>query len=471
MTHKENSKNTENQQEIKWQWAPDKKSFGVKANHDNPIAIEGLGGSIDINGKTCSLQDAQNITPQENRSTDGHPEHQMQYALQETHCLWNWEIKPANGGLEITATLHNTGNIPLTIEHWNVLDLSKSAGGNFQVSKVPDQVRFFRWHSWNMRVELLACEEGVHTSENLCHMFDPISGQTFFSAFFTMDTMRCHHKVSYSKTNGIQEYKATCDFGKYELAPGQKLTSEKIYLAFYTNPYKALEAWADKILAIKKPKFVELPPVGLICQAWTDTYNDREGVYTEVHLENARAARKKLHGFELRYLRPGGCVAPLKGHVPGNWTKPNDHALPKGWKHFSKEVQALGFELGLWVSPFWFCGEADGLLEENHENLLRDADGKPICTPLNWAGDLGDITPLSQLTKYYLDATHPKTLEYIQNIFAYYREIGVRFYMLDFLGVPENSRLRDSTQTPLQAAGNILKAIREVAGDDTHLQT
>lgn len=43
--------------------------------------------------------------------------------------------------------------------------------------------------------------------------------------------------------------------------------------------------------------------------------------------------------------------------------------------------------------------------------------------------------------------------------------------MLDFLGVPGKSCLNDPSQTPLQAAGNILKVIRETAGDDTHLQT
>ena len=90
---------------------------------------------------------------------------------------------------------------------------------------------------------------------------------------------------------------------------------------------------------------------------------------------------------------------------------------------------------------------------------------------LNWAGNRDDTTRLSRLHRYYLDGTHPKTKEFVKDVFSYNREIGIRFYMLDFLAVPENSCLYDGSQTPLEAAGNILKIIRETAGDDTHLQT
>jgi hypothetical protein len=43
--------------------------------------------------------------------------------------------------------------------------------------------------------------------------------------------------------------------------------------------------------------------------------------------------------------------------------------------------------------------------------------------------------------------------------------------MLDFLGVKEKARLYDATKTPIQAARQILAAIRQAAGPETHLQT
>jgi len=110
-------------------------------------------------------------------------------------------------------------------------------------------------------------------------------------------------------------------------------------------------------------------------------------------------------------------------------------------------------------------------MEKNRENLLRDCNGEPITSRMNWAGDLGDSIRLTGMHKYFLDGTHPGTVEFTKEVFSNYRDLGVRFYMLDFLQVPGNACLYDPTKTPLEAASSILKVIRETATDDTHLQT
>jgi hypothetical protein len=462
---------TEDRQEIKWNWTPEYKSFDICADNDDSISLKGVSGSVEINGKMLSLADAQDIAKPKKNSTDGNTASTVEYTLPEVDCRWRWDMIHTDNGLEITATLHNTGSTPLTIGEWNVIHLSKNNGGDFKAGEAPGNVRFLRWKSWDMRVERLSCDEGRHCSENICHMFDPASEQTFLSAFFTMDRMNCCHELNYSPSNGIQEYKATCDFhGIYELQPGQQLASEKLHISFYTNPYKALEDWAGKIYAAKKPVFAELPPVGITCGAWVDAWNETEGGYAEVMLENAHILRDKLKGFDIDIFRVSTFTT-LKHGIPGNWMKASERHFSRGFDVFLKELQKLGFKPGLWVAPFWFCGEADGVLEENQKNLLRNNEGEVICRSLNWAGDFMDLIPLSKLHKYFLDATHPKTLEFIKKVFAHYREIGIRFYMLDFLEVPGNTQRNDSSQTPLQAARNILKTIRETTGDDTHLQT
>ena len=122
----------------------------------------------------------------------------------------------------------------------------------------------------------------------------------------------------------------------------------------------------------------------------------------------------------------------------------------KGFRNFIKELKKFGFKAGVWSAPFWFCSEADGVLEINKENLLRDCDGEPLSNLMDWANNRDDTTRLSRLHQYYLDGTHPKTKEFVKEVFAYNREIGVRFYMLDFLGVPGNSCLYDRSQTPIR---------------------
>jgi len=460
---------TRNQQLIELNWSPNHKGFNIKSRGDSPIALEGLGGTVEINGQTYYLEDAKIISAPVITQDKGQTEGRL--SLGEINCLWIWEVTYNNKEFEVTATIQNTGNEPLTIGRWDVINVSKNRKGIFKAGENPDNVRFFRWRPWDMRVEILNCENGQHSSDNICLLYDPISKQTFMSAFISMNRMHCRHNLHYSHINGIEEYTATCSFGNYELPPGKKLVSEKLRFSFHTNPYDALEGWADLIYSIKKPVFEDLPPVCLSSGAWFDSWNEYEGSYSKVALENARALRNKLKGFDIDIFRVSTFTSLKKG-IPGNWLEASERhfTFTNGFENFLNELQKLGFKPGVWVAPFWFCGEANGVLEENYENLLRDCNGDPMTYPLNW-GHLTDTTYLSRLHKYFLDGTHPKTFKFIKKVFDHYRNIGVRFYMLDFLQVPGNSCLFDPTQTPLQAADNILKLIRKTAGNDTHLQT
>lgn len=463
---------TDNQQAIKWTLNFGDKGFDLKTPDNNSIILEEVDGSVEINGKTFTLNNAKLISSTEELTENG-SEHRVEYLFPEINCRWIWEFASFSDGAEISAILKNVSSKSLTIGNWNVISMSKAHGGRFTFGSHPGNARFFRWKTWDMRVELLDCEDGDHSSDNICLLFDPLIKQSFMSAFITMDRMRCNHNLRYSPNGGIEEYKATCSFGRYELLAGQKLMSEKLHISFQTDPYKALEKWSDKIYHDKKPVFAELPPVGLGGGgAWIDAWNEHEGGYSQVAIENVKALRNKLRGFDADIFRVSTWTS-LKDGIPGNWMKASERhfSYTNGYRNFINELKKYGFKAGVWIAPFWFCSEADGVLENNQENLLRDCKGDPLIQPLNWAGNRDDTTRLSRLHKYYLDGTHPKTKEFVKKVFAYNRDIGVRFYMLDFLGVPGNSCLYDRTKTPLEAAGNILKIIRETAGDDTHLQT
>ncbi len=450
-----------------WGWNQARTGLNINTTVNNPFLLEGLSGAVEVNGSLLHVKDARVLTP----VRKGLPV-RLEYLLPGNDCHWIWEVVTRDNGLEITATLRNIGSTPLTIGKWDVISHSNAAGRQFKAGDKPGEVRFFRWRPWDMRVELLESDGGRHWSDNLCLLYDQESKQSFVSAFLTMDRMQCRHTITYSAAKGIESYKATCSFGEFLLQPGQQLVSEKLRISFQSDPFKALEGWADRIKAIKKPVFASQPPVGLGSGAWIDTWNEQEGGYAEVSLDDAKALRSKLKGFDVDIFRVSTFSA-LKEGIPGNWLNPSERhfAYTNGYANFLKQMLDLGFKPGVWVAPFWFLSEADGALEENRENLLCDKKGVPITEVINWAGDLGDITPLTYLHKYYLDGTHPKTADYIRKVFAKNRELGVRFYMLDFLDVPKNACLHDPTQTPLQAADNILQLIRKTAGSDTHLQT
>lgn len=463
-----------NQNNVIWNWDDGYKSFSLKESDGNLIELSGLGGAVEIDGKTYFLENAKVISKPITKRVGKTAITTIEYLLSGISCSWIWELSYADGRLEVQTTLKNKGTVPLSIGNWDIVNLSKRRNGNFKFGNNPADVRFFRWRPLDMRVETLLSDEGKHASDNLCLLYDRELKQTFLSAFLTMDRMHGRHTIAFSPSDGIEEYKATCSFGKFSLPPKQQFVSEKLQILFHTDPYDALEKWADYIYDIKKPVFPELAHVGLSSGAWRQLYSGDGHLidHSKTGLDNARAFRSRLKGFDADIFRLSTYTT-LKNGIPGNWMEANEDFFygSNGYKNFLKELKLLGFKPGVWVSPFWFFSEADHVLKENEENLLRDCTGAPIHYTMNWTGNVADTSYMSRLNQYFLDGTHPKTVDYVKKVFSYNRDIGVRFYMLDFLQVPTNSCVSDPSQTPLQAARNILKVIRETVGADTHLQT
>lgn len=463
-----------NHKNVIWDWDPGYKSFSLKESDGNLIQLSGLGGAVEIDGKTYFLENAKVVSKPIAKKAGNRTITTVEYLLPGIPCSWIWELEYADGRLEIQTTLQNKGKTPLSIGNWDIINLSKKRNGGFRFGNNPADARFFRWRSLDMRVETLSSDKGMHASDNLCLLYDRELKQTFLSAFLTMDRMHGRHTITYSPSDGIEEYKATCSFGKFSLPPKQQFVSEKLQILFYTDPYDALEKWADYIYDIKKPVFPELAHVGLSSGAWRQLYSGDGHLidHSKTGLDNARAFRNRLKGFDADIFRLSTFTT-LKDGIPGNWMEANEDFFhgSNGYKNFLKELKLLGFNPGVWVSPFWFFSEADHVLKENEGNLLRDCTGAPIHYSMDWTGNVADTSYMSRLNQYFLDGTHPKTVDYVKKVFSYNRDIGVRFYMLDFLQVPTNSCVSDPSQTPLQAARNILKVIRETAGDDTHLQT
>ena len=76
----------------------------------------------------------------------------------------------------------------------------------------------------------------------------------------------------------------------------------------------------------------------------------------------------------------------LKDYIPGNWLKNNDYEFPDGLENFSRQLIEWGFKPGLWASPFWFFGEAEGMYEAHRDHLLCDREGNPSALKPSGAG-------------------------------------------------------------------------------------
>ena len=444
-------------------WAFERRGFSVAAVHGGAMAMQRAGGSVEVDANTLRLADAEGGSS-EGLGGEGSGMAEFRFAVPD--LIWRWEVVPAGAAVELTASLYNAGARPVAIGDWNVLDLRAGDGAGLRVGSDPDRVRFFAWHPWDMRVELLS--SGRHHSDNLCQLFDPGTGEALVCGFVTVDRMVGKHSLV--RDAGVAEYRATCEAGGVELPPGESITSERLRVGIFDDPYDALVDWAEAVHRGYGTTYADDPPVGWCGGAWIDAFSAEEDCWETVALDNADALRRKLRGFEVRYLWTS--QTNFVDGIPGGWLRADERQIPSGLDGFFAKLGERGFVPALWVSPFWFFAEAEGALEENRENLLRDASGAPICERRSWEFDLhSDPDDAPRLHQYFLDGTHPETAAYVRRIFAHYRKLGVRYYMLDFLAVKKGARLHDPTRTPLQAARSILQVIRDAAGRDTHLQT
>ena len=450
---------------VRLTWAFEGRGFSVAAERGGAIAMQRAGGSVEVDGSTLHLADAEVGESAGGSGANG----AVELRFKAPGLVWRWQAVQSGSAVELTASVRNTGARTVVIGDWNVLHMRAGEGASLHVGADAGNVRFFGWRPWDMRVELLSSARS-HESSNLCHLYDPCSRETLVCGFVTVDRMVGKQSLVYDAAGGVEEYRATCEFGRFELKPGDSITSESLRLGIFADPYDALLDWADAVHGNYHPTFAEAPPVGWCGGAWIDAFSAEEDCWETVALDNAEALRRELRGFDVRYLWTS--QTNLKDGLPGNWLRADERQIPSGLDAFFAKQQELGFVPGLWVAPFWFFAEAQGALEESRENLLKDRKGEPICERRSWEFDLhSDPDDRPRLHQYFLDGTHPETAEQVRRIFASYRELGVRYYMLDFLAVKHDARLHDPTQTPLQAARSILQVIRDAAGPDTHLQT
>jgi len=442
----------ENGEKIKFS-LNDSGSFNIRSAD---AVLNNIGGMININGENVSTAQFEVVSVSENR-----------IELKLNDLRWVWNIFVREKDVLIAASLTNLGAEPIEICN---LDLLKINGADI-FSSYLNRLTFFNWQTWSMGVRLIENKNGSYSSSNIMHLHDPKVNKTVVVGFLTLSRMQAQHHINAKENEGITDYTARLSFGKYSLQPGKTFNSELCSVSFHADPYEALELWAEKVKIIYQPELKELPPVGWVGGSWTSATFCGGGLTAEQNIRNnAQAIRERLRGFDVSYIWIS--QVNLKDYIPGNWLNENTDEFPSGLKTFFAELNKIGFNPGLWVSPFWFYGEAEGMLEEHYSHLLRDKSDEPICREETWGWRYDDDDlPWYHMHRYNLDGSHPETIKYIHDLFTYYNELGVRYYMLDFLGIVENSMLYDSSKTAYQAGYSILREIRAAAGIDTHIQT
>jgi hypothetical protein len=326
-------------------------------------------------------------------------------------------------------------------------------------------VKALPWGGNDTRVKRLDSDGGRHTADEILLVHNPAQGGTFLSGFITFDAVRPRHALRRAPGRGVAAYRAYVDFMGNELVPGHTFHAERLRIEMAGDPHRALESWADTVRRLHRPKVPKNVPVGWVGWSWADLLSGREAPAETVILKNVKAVRRRLSGFGVDYVWIS--LVNLKDMLPGNWLEFNRRHFPSGVPRVLRKLRAMGMIPGFWSAPFWVFGEACQAVRDNRDNFLRRRDGSTWSLRLGWP--FTDIRPAAdgRFDVKWLDGSDPRTLAYIRRVTRFYRRLGIRYYLLDFLCEPVGGVHRNPRMTWREAERAVVRAIKEAAGPDT----
>lgn len=384
------------------------------------------------------------------------------------------EMDTSTGTLLVRSTLANLSEKPLALGKAFLFDCAGPLG---LWEAQDDSVALALAGAQYLRaVHCLADPQCPRRSKIKLQLFNRTRREAFQIGFVTF--LRANPEVAYQfdKTRGLAAIQATCDFAGWELAPGASTATEQFCLAFGPDPFMQLENWAELAAArcVPAPAPWAKTPIGYCGGTWVDASNSEN--YEEVVLRNCRAIRRRLAGFGVDYVWIS--IGNIAEGQPGNWLKWDYGHFPGGPEALARNMRELGMTWGCWTGYFWISSDLAKLVEEFRDALLKDAQGNLWVARRQW--NYGDPArrPAAQRPRLYaLDPSHPKTLAFLKNIFATYRQWGVRYYMTDFLDAgagnindtPYPDHYDKRVVAGPEALRKAMAVVREAAGPDTYL--
>ena len=371
--------------------------------------------------------------------------------------------------LYVQAVVRNDGTAPKRLDACELVRALPRRGGGMALGPQPGEVRWFGYQPWRTRIERVGARPARHTTGLIGQVYNPTAGQGLNHSFVTFDRLRGYQELGYSRGGRPRPFRAVCDFSEHCLPAGGSIATEMLRLVQFQDPYAALEDWADAAAAVYRPRLPAETPAGWSGMAWRCGRSQGCLSAREDLLRNADAIRRRLPALGVDYLWTS--LGGLKGVMPGNWFDVNRSQPPREVKQFLGELRKRGFKPMLWVVPFWIYRQARVAWQANRDNFLR-LDGEPACRPrylpfTNQAQREDERFGCSPL-----DGTHPATHAFLRKVFDAYRRMGVRYYMLDFLGCGKGLEQHDPCAcAPVERDRAVMHTIRKAAGPHTHLLT
>jgi alpha-galactosidase len=356
-----------------------------------------------------------------------------------------------NGFQQLSITLSNKGNKPVTIEK-----ISVSIPIEAQLS---DNLDMVYGGSCMGRTPLLNQKIGSQTDGSWSNMYEMLrlsdgqyvfAGSTSWRIFMPNFTLKQGAFEVWSDGEGKQ------------LKPGQTIQYEQIVLRRANNWLELLDQFGTAIAA--ENKITKLKPADFKGWATWDYYGR---VFTP----------KDIYGNmdQLNQLAPEVNMIQIDG---GWWTERGDYKtlhsglLPGGIKEIVSRIKAEGKTPGIHFDGFR-GDEASEIYKTHPEYFLHDQDGKLVVEENEKA---------DKFMRYiYFDYSHPGAREHIADCIKNMKDNwGIRYFKVDFMryGLENDIKLRnkhvksfkayDPTITGVERFRLGMKTMREAMGGDNY---
>jgi len=220
-------------------------------------------------------------------------------------------------------------------------------------------------------------KQGQHRSFGVCTIYNPKLKIALTPSLLTFEQTWTEIVTKYDvEKNRIVVWAMSCDCAEYELKPGKKIDSDKLFFDFRSSPFEALEEYAEIAYKINKPPLWPESPVGWSGWYGYGGFKDMYPLYESIVLKNIKVIREKtnLLDYGLKYIWLS--VATFKDDMPGEWLKCNRERFPHGFEWLKQELEKDGLVIGLWL-PHPEVADGCSFYREYPECLLKDKDGRP----------------------------------------------------------------------------------------------
>ncbi len=241
------------------------------------------------------------------------------------------------------------------------------------------------------------------------------------------------------------QFEATAEMSDIILEPGQSRNAQEIALVIlpYHEALPLIMRWQA---ATHGCRTARKTPSG-----WCSWYSVGPDVDAETVLKVTKTFKKEEQRIKPDFIQ----IDDGFQQTVGNW-KCNEK-FQVGWKPVISTIQQTGALPGIWLAPL-AVHKNTAIFHSHPDWFQRSADGSLARQASNWGP-----------TSYWLDPSHPEVKKFLRELLIEFKELGFKYFKIDFNTIDDKTRFYDSSKTSLEVYRELYQLYREVVGEDSYL--